>query len=64
MFDLFSEKFGDTNPFSNLVCGACAGVMGQSTSYPLDIVRRRMQTANITGGEYNTILGSLKKIYR
>lgn len=60
----YTEKFGETNPFTNLICGACAGIMGQSTSYPLDIVRRRMQTANITGVQYVTIIGSLLKIYR
>ncbi|XP_055377639.1 mitochondrial coenzyme A transporter SLC25A42 [Condylostylus longicornis] len=50
----------------SLICGACSGVVGQTASYPLDIVRRRMQTMGVRKdtGQYNTILSTLKKIYR
>ncbi|XP_071451965.1 mitochondrial coenzyme A transporter SLC25A42 [Hetaerina americana] len=56
----------DKNPnaLERLIFGAVAGLLGQSTSYPLDIVRRRMQTSVITGERYNTIIGALIKIYR
>jgi len=30
---------------AKLVCGGLAGAMGQTVAYPLDVVRRRMQTA-------------------
>ncbi|CAH8629256.1 unnamed protein product [Schistosoma curassoni] len=53
-------------PFENLCCGAVAGILGQTASYPLDIVRRRMQTANITGHpEYiESVYKTLRYVYK
>ncbi|VDD82675.1 unnamed protein product [Mesocestoides corti] len=53
-------------PVENLFCGALAGVLGQTASYPLDIVRRRMQTAGVTGHpEYTqSILSTMKIVYQ
>lgn len=38
--------------------GAIAGFFAQTTSYPLDIVRRRMQTKP----KYKSVLGTLKYV--
>ncbi|PNF23507.1 Mitochondrial coenzyme A transporter SLC25A42 [Cryptotermes secundus] len=64
----YMEYAGSTSkqagPLPSLAFGAIAGLLGQSSSYPLDIVRRRMQTSPISGMQYKTIFGTLKKIYR
>lgn len=65
----YLEIYGDNKPngFYKLAFGACAGVIGQSSSYPLDIVRRRMQTVGVIKGtenQYKTIFSTLKSIYR
>lgn len=53
------------NSFVALMFGATAGVVSQTSSYPLDIVRRRMQTMGVKNKEqYSTIWLTLSKIYR
>jgi solute carrier family 25 protein 42 len=47
-----------------LLFGALAGLLAQSSSYPLDIVRRRMQTADIIRLEYKGVVDTLVKVYR
>ncbi|XP_023259928.1 mitochondrial coenzyme A transporter SLC25A42-like [Seriola lalandi dorsalis] len=61
---LHTEKTKRSQPYPHerLAFGACAGLIGQSASYPLDVVRRRMQTAGVTGSSYGTILGTMREI--
>lgn len=63
---LHTEKTKRSQPYTHerLAFGACAGLIGQSASYPLDIVRRRMQTAGVTGSSYSTILGTMREIVK
>lgn len=62
-FSFCTEKHGYENMVVNLACGAVAGMAGQSTSYPLDIIRRKMQTSIITGRNYNNLRTTFLIIY-
>ncbi|XP_075548929.1 dephosphocoenzyme A carrier isoform X1 [Dermacentor variabilis] len=63
---LRAEQTGSTelHPIERLMFGAVGGLFGQSCSYPLDIVRRRMQTAPLTGQNYTSVLGTLITVYK
>ncbi|XP_025422866.1 mitochondrial coenzyme A transporter SLC25A42 [Sipha flava] len=58
------EKHGYENTIINLACGAVAGMAGQSSSYPLDIIRRKMQTSIITGKNYTNLRTTFVLIYK
>ncbi|XP_037673943.1 mitochondrial coenzyme A transporter SLC25A42 isoform X3 [Choloepus didactylus] len=52
------------SPGERMLFGACAGLLGQSASYPLDVVRRRLQTAGVTGHPRASIARTLRTIAR
>ncbi|XP_063918262.1 mitochondrial coenzyme A transporter SLC25A42-like [Zophobas morio] len=56
------DRNATLNPLISLSFGAVAGMLGQCSSYPLDIVRRRMQTD--TQGQYKSIRATVKIIYK
>ena len=40
---------GSTSPLWKVVCGALAGVVAQTITFPGDTIRRRMQTNGVAG---------------
>ena len=56
----------DMPVYYRLVYGAMAGACGQSFTYPMDIVRRRMQTDGIDGKgyKYRRLFWNIRYVYR
>ncbi|XP_066269654.1 mitochondrial coenzyme A transporter SLC25A42-like [Branchiostoma lanceolatum] len=54
----------EPNPIQRLIFGMLAGLFGQSASYPLDVIRRRMQTEGVTGNPCSSILGTARMIIK
>jgi len=54
--------------YAGLVCGAMAGTISQTLTYPFDVLRRKMQTTTMGGGalgyQYNGALHALSSIMR
>uniref|UniRef100_A0A1I7SEC0 Mitochondrial coenzyme A transporter SLC25A42 n=1 Tax=Bursaphelenchus xylophilus TaxID=6326 RepID=A0A1I7SEC0_BURXY len=49
---LYKEEFKTKpGPIISMLMGSFAGLVGQSSSYPLDIVRRRMQTGRVPANQ-------------
>jgi len=46
----FHQDIDKTSIPLKLCCGGLAGAIGQTVAYPLDVVRRQMQTAGFTEG--------------
>ncbi|KAJ7993088.1 hypothetical protein DPEC_G00268800 [Dallia pectoralis] len=61
---IHAERTRRSQPYTyeRLAFGACAGLIGQSASYPLDVVRRRMQTAGVMGQHYGSVWVTIKII--
>lgn len=62
---LHYERTGKAEPhhLQRMAFGALAGLIGQSASYPLDVVRRRMQTSDVKMGMMETIKKILQDPY-
>lgn len=61
---------GTIAPYVTLACGGCAGLVAQTASYPLDLIRRRLQVQGfssdiaLSDGHYKGVVDAFIRIYR
>eukprot|EP00268_Persea_americana_P018577 TRINITY_DN19324_c0_g1_i2.p2 TRINITY_DN19324_c0_g1~~TRINITY_DN19324_c0_g1_i2.p2 ORF type:complete len:107 (+),score=26.60 TRINITY_DN19324_c0_g1_i2:1129-1449(+) len=46
----------------NLVCGSVAGLLGQTITYPLDVVRRQMQVQTLSASNSVEVKGTFESL--
>ncbi|KAI5478408.1 mitochondrial carrier protein [Pseudohyphozyma bogoriensis] len=70
IYEILKKSFSTENhhpgAFSNLLCGALAGSVSQTLTYPLDVLRRRMQVAGMAsmGLGYTSTWDCVKKMIK
>lgn len=47
---------------AKLTCGSVAGLLGQTFTYPLEVVRRQMQVQNLTASEEAELKGTMRSM--
>lgn len=57
---------GQTGVFRKLLCGALAGSISQTITYPMDVLRRKMQVTGMSalGARYDGAFDAMKSILR
>jgi solute carrier family 25 protein 16 len=55
--------FKDRKTRRDLACGAVAGLLSQTASYPFEVVRRRMQVSGVGGGTGVSWREAIKAVY-
>lgn len=55
-------RYGEVGSWSTLACGAVAGILAQSVSYPFEVVRRHIQVSGISNASHRTMIGTGKDI--
>lgn len=65
-FSSMTEEWGLSSAVGNLLCGAGAGVIAQTITFPGDVVRRRMQLSGLGGKKrlYSSSIDAIRKIYK
>ena len=60
------DEYGQTKTYYKLLCGAIAGFVSQTVSYPVDTVRRRLQLQGSVVGEkmYSSAFDCIRQIYK
>jgi solute carrier family 25 phosphate transporter 23/24/25/41 len=46
-----------------LACGGLAGAIAQTVTYPLDVLRRRLQSSGLLGFNYTGVLDAATRMY-
>lgn len=67
----YSKKFNKNEEFlftNKMICGAIAGAIGQTVTYPIDVLRRRVQTCGFAEGveplKSNSVIRSMIHIVK